>query len=134
MNPTACILVLERRESQAQEAAHKVGESTVELGTHYIREVLDLKDCIHEHQLPKNGLRLFFSPQHKGDIAGRAELGPRNFLLVTSHQIDPVTFENKLAALCTERGNEFEIGAKVEDVLLNAEKHTVTYSQNNEKQ
>ena len=41
--PDISILVLERRESSAEAAAHKVGESTVELGTQYLREVLDLK-------------------------------------------------------------------------------------------
>ena len=41
--PGISVLVLERRETEASTAAHKVGESTVELGTHYLREVLDLK-------------------------------------------------------------------------------------------
>ncbi|HQW92764.1 MAG TPA: FAD-dependent oxidoreductase, partial [Ferruginibacter sp.] len=42
--PGISILVLERRETAAATAAHKVGESTVELGTHYLREVLDIKE------------------------------------------------------------------------------------------
>ncbi|MBK8522214.1 MAG: hypothetical protein IPL54_15540 [Chitinophagaceae bacterium] len=43
---------MERRETEASTAAHKVGESTVELGTHYLREVLDLKGYLEEHELP----------------------------------------------------------------------------------
>ena len=41
--PHIKILVLERRKSEATIAAHKVGESTVELGSHYLRNVLGLK-------------------------------------------------------------------------------------------
>ena len=74
------ILVLEQRKSSAPIAGHKVGESTVELGTHYLREVLDLKDYLDEHQLPKHGLRFFFSPKHKNAIEKRVELGPRERL------------------------------------------------------
>ena len=43
-SPNISILILEKRTGNAPNAAHKVGESTVELGTHYLREVLDLKD------------------------------------------------------------------------------------------
>jgi|TARA_R110000737_G_scaffold345455_1_gene373948 flavin-dependent dehydrogenase len=134
MNPDASIIVMESRDGAAPDAAHKVGESTVELGTHYIREVLDLKDYMDEHQLPKHGLRFFFSPQHKGDIARRVELGPRKLLPVPSHQIDRGSFENKLAELCLERGIKFEHGAKVSDVQLNGDKHIVTYTQKDEQE
>ena len=41
--PDISILILESRATEATTAAHKVGESTVELATHYMREVLDLK-------------------------------------------------------------------------------------------
>ena len=46
--PDISILLLERRETEATTAAHKVGESTVELGTHYLREVLDIKGYLEE--------------------------------------------------------------------------------------
>ncbi len=129
MNPDASILVLERREGGAPEAAHKVGESTVELGTHYIREILDLKDYMDEHQLPKHGLRFFFSPQHKNDISKRVELGPRKLLPVPSHQIDRGSFENYLTELCLERGIDVKLGAKVSEVNLDREGHTFSYIQ-----
>ena len=67
-NPDIRVLVLEKREEQASEATFKVGESSVELGTHYMREVLDLKDYLDSKQLPKHGLRFFLSPKHKNDI------------------------------------------------------------------
>lgn len=130
--PSASIILMESRDGNAPEAAHKVGESTVELGTHYIREILNLKDYMDEHQLPKHGLRFFFSPQHKNDISKRVELGPRKLLPVPSHQIDRGTFENKLIELCIERGIEVQLGAKVNNVDLNDEGHKVTYNINGE--
>ena len=53
-NPDISILVLEQRKGMAPSAAHKVGESTVELGTYYLREVLDLKDYLDQEQLPSS--------------------------------------------------------------------------------
>ena len=86
--PDITILVLEKRESEAVVAAHKVGESTVELGSHYLREVLGLKDYLEAHELPKHGLRFFFPSHHKEDITTRVELGPRERLPAPSHQLD----------------------------------------------
>ncbi len=124
------ILVLERRDGAAPDAAHKVGESTVELGTHYIREVLGLKKYMEARQLPKHGLRFFFSPLHKDDITQRVELGPKNLLPVPSHQIDRGSFENDMTIMSLGLGNEVEVGAKVENMDTIDGVHHVTYSIN----
>jgi flavin-dependent dehydrogenase len=126
--PDISILVLERRESEASTAAHKVGESTVELGTHYLREVLDLKGYLEEFELPKHGLRFFFKNDTKEDIASRVELGPRLRLPVPSHQLDRGTLENYLMKLTREKGNDLVLGAKVSGVDIDAANlHTVSY-------
>ena len=127
-NSDISILTIERRGELAPDAAHKVGESTVELGTHYIREVLELKDYLDEHQLPKHGLRFFFSPEHKNEISDRVELGPRELLPVPSHQLDRGTFENELIERCVRMGVDVQLGAKVVDVDLNDANHKVFYS------
>lgn len=133
-NPDISILVLERRESEAATAAHKVGESTVELGTHYLREVLNLKGYLEEHELPKHGLRFFFKNNTKEDIASRVELGPRLRLPVPSHQLDRGTLENYLMRLTREKGNQLELGAKVSGVDIDKENgHTVSYIQNGQE-
>lgn len=132
MNPEISILVLEMRAGEAPDAAHKVGESTVELGTHYLREVLDLKDYLEKEQLPKHGLRFFFSPQHKTDIARRVELGPRELLPIPSHQLDRGTLENELIRRCRDQGATVLLGAKVKEVELSETNHTVTFSQEGE--
>jgi 2-polyprenyl-6-methoxyphenol hydroxylase-like FAD-dependent oxidoreductase len=41
--PDLKVLVLERRSHPVPEAAHKVGESSVEIGAHYFENVLGLK-------------------------------------------------------------------------------------------
>ncbi|MEQ1553595.1 MAG: FAD-dependent monooxygenase [Ferruginibacter sp.] len=127
--PNISILVLERRETEAPLAAHKVGESTVELGTHYLREVLNLKEYLEEHELPKHGLRFFFKNNTKEDIASRVELGPRLRLPVKSHQLDRGTLENHMAKHTSELGTNFLLGAKVVNVELSTSGglHKVTY-------
>lgn len=127
-NSEISILVLERRKGDAPDSAHKVGESTVELGTHYIREVLDLKDYLDEYQLPKEGLRFFLTPQHKEDISMRVELGPKETLPVPSHQLDRGTFENELANRAKKLGVDVLFNSKVTNVDINEEKHAVTYA------
>jgi len=127
------ILVLEQRKDNAPVAGHKVGESTVELGTYYLREVLGLKKYLDEYQLPKHGLRFFFSPKHKNKIEERVELGPRDRLPVPSHQIDRGTFENELVYQNTDIGNEVLLGARVKNVELNEGGHEITYKHEGEE-
>jgi flavin-dependent dehydrogenase len=132
--PGLSVLVVERRESAASTAAHKVGESTVELGTHYLREVLNLKGYLEEHELPKHGLRFFFKSHTKEDIASRVELGPRLRLPTPSHQLDRGTLENYLMKLTVEKGTELALGAKVAGVELSKENgHEVTYIKDGEE-
>jgi len=129
-DPKISILVLEMREKAASTAAHKVGESTVELATHYFREVLDLKGYLEEHELPKHGLRFFFKTANKGEISNRVELGPRLKLPVPSHQLDRGTLENYLEKHSRELGTDFELGVRAKDVIISKEGHEVVYMQN----
>ena len=55
--PDLDIVVLERRRHPVPAAAHKVGESSVEIGAHYFANVLGLKDYLQRHQLKKFGFR-----------------------------------------------------------------------------
>lgn len=126
-NPAISILLLERRNGEASTAAHKVGESTVELGSHYLREVLGLKGYLEEHELPKHGLRFFFPSHDKDDVPSRVELGPRERLPQPSHQLDRGTLENYLVKKTRELGNEYLTSATVKDVAIMEEGHTVTY-------
>src|SRR5215469_3433393 len=56
--PATRILVIEKQEHPVPEAAHKVGESTVEIAAYYLRDVLGLQEHLQTQQLRKFGLRM----------------------------------------------------------------------------
>lgn len=132
--PDLTITVLELRKEAAKEAAHKVGESTVELGTYYLREVLGLKNYMEEKHLHKHGLRFFFSPHVRESIEKRVEHGAKNELFVPSHQIDRGIFENDMVGFVKELGVDMQLGARVKNITIsdNEGNHTVSYLQNDE--
>lgn len=94
--PQTSILVAEKREGPAPEAAFKVGESTVEAGARYYGEMLGLKDHIETRQLIKFGLRFYCPAGDNSDIARRVETGPPWHMPVHSYQLDRGRFENEL--------------------------------------
>lgn len=111
------IVVLERREHPVPLAAHKVGESTVEIGAHYFANVLGLKPHLEAAQLKKFGFRFFFNDGRE-DIDAVTELGASTFLPTPTYQLDRGIFENELGRLARERGIRFEDGAMVRAVQL----------------
>ena len=115
--PELDILVLERRRHPVPEAAHKVGESTVEIGAHYFADVLGLKRHLEERQLKKFGFR-FFASEGRRDVDAVTEIGASRFLSVPSYQIDRGIFENFLAEEAARRGVSFVDGAVVRDITL----------------
>ena len=115
--PELRVLVLERRSLPLPEAAHKVGESTVEIGAHYFSEVLGLKDHLQQHQLRKFGFRFFFT-EGRRDIDQVTEIGASRHLTVPSYQLDRGIFENYLAAEARARGIRFIDSAMVRGVTL----------------
>lgn len=123
--PDAKVVVIERAGFPVPERTHKVGESLVELGAHYLRDVLGLADHLAERHLPKLGLRFFFGDGTPRPLAERLEYGvfrppglapdaPFTGLPVPSHQIDRGRLENHLAALAGER----LVAGRVEGVEL----------------
>ena len=126
--PKAKITVLEKREHPVPEAAHKVGESTVEVGANYFGEVLGLRQHILDEQLPKLGLGFFFPAGDNSRIEQRLELGGKRYAPCPSYQLDRGRFENHLGDLCLERGIQFVDQASIEDVQINGwGNHSVDY-------
>ena len=111
------VLVLERRSHPVPLAAHKVGESSVEIGAHYFENVLGLKDHLKTAQLKKFGFRFFFSDGRR-DIDQVTEIGVSHPLPVPSWQIDRGIFENFLAEEATRRGIRFHHQAVVRQLHL----------------
>lgn len=120
--PDLDVLVLERRRHPVPEAAHKVGESSVEIGAHYFDTVLGLKPHMDGAQLRKFGFRFFFS-EGRRDIDQVTEIGASRYLAVPSYQIDRGIFENYLAGEAVRRGVRFEDGALVRRIELAEDAH-----------
>lgn len=128
-NPEISISVLESRQQKAPKSAHKVGESTVELGTYYLRETLALKKYLDTYHLPKHGLRFYFPTKNNNDISQRVEYGAQNELFVPSHQIDRGIFENDLIAKVKNIGVDINQGIKVDEIEFRKKKHIVYFNQ-----
>ena len=131
--PQTSILIAEKREGPAPEAAFKVGESTVDIAAHYFADVVGMKAHLEADQCFKTGLRFFFPAAENHDIARRVELGSPAWPPVVAYQIDRGRFENALADRNLELGVEVQGGARVTEVELGAEEHRVTYTQGDEQ-
>jgi flavin-dependent dehydrogenase len=124
-DPGIDVLVAERAPHPPPVAAHKVGEATVEGAAYYLRDVLDLDAHLETAQLPKSGLRWFFSDGRNTDITRRVEYGPIHRLAVKTYQLDRGTLEAALAEHAVDAGATFLDKCSVRDVTLGDGHHTV---------
>jgi len=104
--PELEVTVIEKQQTPHPQAIHKVGESTVEIGAHYLDDVLQFNAHLREHQLRKYGLRLFFGDA-KDDFSQADELGTTRELAVPTWQIDRGVLENQLTK--TVRNDGFRV-------------------------
>ncbi len=126
-HPDKRVLLLEKTERPLPEACHKVGESSVELGSAYF-ERLGLREYLRERQLFKFGLRFFPGGGHL-PLEQRLEIGPMQEPIVPSYQLDRGTFEQDLRGFVEEDGVQLIEGATVRDIALGSggEAHRVTF-------
>jgi flavin-dependent dehydrogenase len=127
--PGLRVTILEKAQFPVREAAHKVGESTVEIGALYFADVLGLRDLLDRTQLRKFGLRFFYSDDRNDDLGVRPELGLRDYLPVRTWQIDRGRFENSLAEVFRSLGGELLDGVKVGEVEVDRDGHRVGFEQ-----
>ncbi|MEZ4267839.1 MAG: tryptophan 7-halogenase [Myxococcota bacterium] len=92
--PELSVALIERVGRPLPDACHKVGESSVELGSQYL-ERLGLRDYLHANHLLKFGLRFFPGGGHI-PLEQRTELGPSNDPILPSYQLDRGRLENDL--------------------------------------
>ena len=116
--PDLSIVLLDRLGNSLPEATHKVGESTLSVGTYYLANILGLKDYLNQCHLPKLGLRYFFG-NSQGLFEKRPELGQSEFY-VESHpyQLDRGRFEMDLRQFNREAGVELVENCAVKDIQL----------------
>ncbi len=139
LDPAIRIAVIEKRSFPVNEAAHKVGESTVEIGAHYFAEVLNLKKHLTDQQLPKFGLRFFFKDADQAINEG-TEVGGSEFFAAPSYQVDRGRLENFLAQEVEGMGATLIAGCRVKDIELTSAEastqppHIVSFVRNGEPQ
>lgn len=115
--PHWSVVIVDPVERPLPEAAHKVGESSVELGAYYLTEKLRLKDYFQENHLLKLGLRYFFGDS-QGPIFERPEIGLSAFPPIDSYQIDRGRLENDLRQMILDSGVTMLEGMKIEEIRL----------------
>ncbi|MDB4807164.1 tryptophan 7-halogenase, partial [Pseudomonadales bacterium] len=83
--PDANIIVLEKQSFPRPKAIAKVGESTVEIGSHYLSNTLGLKDHLKKEHLKKFGIRMFFG-EAATDFSMQDELGASQSFGIPTYQ------------------------------------------------
>jgi len=132
--PELSIEVIERQRFPVPAAAYKVGESSVEIGSHYYNEVLGLSHALIPAKLPKLGLRYFFPKDGNHAIEARPELGQTHYHSVGSTQFDRGVQENILREQCLARGIRFLDAAKVvEASVVPGGPHEVVYERDGQR-
>lgn len=80
--PGTRVLIIEPTPHPVPEITHTVGESTVEVSAHYLRDRLGMADHLRTSQIRKMGLRMFFrgatptSPDGSNSAARRSPRRP----------------------------------------------------------
>ncbi|MFC3034363.1 NAD(P)/FAD-dependent oxidoreductase [Pseudoalteromonas fenneropenaei] len=128
MYPSLEIKIIESNSFPVPLAKFKVGESTVDIAGHYLRNVLGLEAHLEQEQLPKYGLRFFLPAGDNKDITQRVEVGNCKRPASKSYQLDRGKFENFMHALLLEQGVDFIDSARVTDIQIGNASHIVTYS------
>ena len=116
-SPDLAISVVEKNRFPVPEAIAKVGESTVEIGSHYLADTLDLAEHIGDKHLRKFGIRCFFG-EAQPDLAQNDELGVSEVFAVPTFQLDRGVLENHLHRDAVSMGVRVLDGAAVEDIDL----------------
>ncbi|MEZ4432905.1 MAG: NAD(P)/FAD-dependent oxidoreductase [bacterium] len=109
--PAVSVAVVEPIARPLPPGAHKVGESSVELGSVYLRQ-LGLRDYLHSQHVIKLALR-FFPGGGELPLHARDELGPAREPLMVSYQMDRGKLETDLRAMIEAAGATLYEGARV---------------------
>ena len=127
--PDLSIVVLERRAHPLPVAAHKIGESTVEIAAHYLADTLGLRDYLQTEHIAKFGFRFFFS-EGRADIDQVSELGVSHVLPTPSYQVDRGMLETFLGQEARRRDVDFRDGVRVTgfDMGENSAAHQVRFT------
>lgn len=112
--PEARVLIVERNPFFHR----KVGEATVEVSGHFMHRVLGLYDHLSREQLPKHGLRYWFTDRKDRSIYDMSECGPGEMPLLASFQLDRARIDQHLNDTARAEGAEVMRPARVVECEL----------------
>jgi flavin-dependent dehydrogenase len=127
VDPALSVLVIDSTKVPLPKAAHKVGESTVEVGAYYLSEDIGLHDYLESQHLEKLGLRYFYGGWPA--FGQEPEFGVSRFLPAKSYQLDRGSLEQHLRGLVAASGVVLAEDHQVDDICLGVDgaQHVVTY-------
>ena len=114
-HPAARVLIIEK----AAEFDRKVGESTTEISSCYMTRILGLTQHLGQHQLAKQGLRLWFSQRPDQQFDDCVEVGAHYQTRLAGYQVDRSTLDQHLLDNACAAGCELIRPAKVAKFELN---------------
>lgn len=123
--PELDITLAEERSGPLPEFVGKVGESTVEVGAHYLGEVIGQRDYLNEYQLKKFGLRFFFN-DGCDDLSQADEVGASDTFDIPTYQVERGSLENHLSAELEASGVDLKLGTRVTDISFGSGDHLVS--------
>jgi flavin-dependent dehydrogenase len=113
-NPTLRILVVEKNTAFKR----RVGEATTEVSGFFLTRMLGLTNYLIRTQIPKNGLRFWFSQDSTGDAADCSELGGRYLSTVPAFLLDRSELDEEVLRRAVVTGIELLRPARVLNVQL----------------
>ena len=115
-NPALRILVVEKNTAFKR----RVGEATTEVSGFFLTRMLGLTNYLVQHQIPKNGLRFWFSKNPEGAPSDCSELGGKYLSTVPAFLIDRSELDEEILRRAIGAGVELLRPAQVLDVQLEA--------------
>ena len=98
---------------KSRETSWKVGESVVEIGSHYLVKRLGMSRYLYDRHLPKNGLRYFYDDEKRSlPLWEMSEIGPVNLPYHPTFQLDRMRLEADLLEQNARAGVEVELGVR----------------------
>ncbi len=113
-SPGLRVLIVERKAAFDR----KVGESAIELSSWFLTRGLGLDRHLAHEQLPKYGLRFWFSNDRVRSLADASELGNRYQTRVPSYHIDRAALDEHVLALAVRAGADLVRPAAVAAIDL----------------
>ena len=108
-HPETRVLIIEKTTAFDR----KVGESTTEVSSCYMTRILGLTHYLGHHQLPKQGLRLWFSNRPDQSFDDCVEIGSRYQSRLPGFQVDRAKLDSHILELACRSGCDLWRPAKV---------------------